>query len=881
MQCKSLLAILGLCFWGLGAAAQSYTANIIGKVTDSDGQPLIGVQITLDEVAVGTTTNADGEYNLKVPSDITLTLVFSYFSYQKIKRPNLRLREGQAIRVDISMAAAVEMDLVTVTPFDQKEIDQIRVEKKDIERIPVTDGNLTSLIKYLAPGVTAGTGGELTSQYSVRGGNYDENLVYVNDFEIYRPLLVRSGQQEGLIFPNGDMLDYLSFSAGGFKAQYGDKMASVLDVKYRRPHQLEASIGGSLLGGSLYLGGAIYRDSTAKADRSPQRFTYTIGARYKTTSYLLATLDVKGEYVPQFYDIQADLIYDVSKHWQVELIGHYSNSIYRLTPEESSTTTGLFNQALRLTTLFEGREVSNFENYTVGASTTYLPWGLSGRTVEKEKKNINKNLKFKLLASHFQTNENERIDIINFYKLDEIETGLGEDNFGEVIGTLAYGETHLFARNFLQGNVTNIKLRGNYIHEEIKRSNGFRFNNYLKFGIGYKNEIINDKLKEWRRLDSLGFTLPDNDTSDLFIPDYINTRVNLNSHRLTAFVQHTWEVRSPKHLFRMTGGVRANYWTLNKEIVVSPRLQLYYTPRKYSNNAMDSTRKTKDLTFKLAAGMYAQPPFYRELRDLRGEVSTNVKAQKSIHVLGGVVWDFIMVKRKFKFIAEAYYKHQWDLIPYDIDNVRIRYYGDNLATGYVAGLDLRLNGELIDGLESWINLSFLRARESFNGVQHGVRKLEGTTVDTTWMPDAPKATDQLVIFSMYFQDNFPKAEWAELSLAFTVGTGLPFGAPNDNVEFRNSYRFAPYHRIDIGASFTLWDRARFKREKFPTKQEWKARKHPLRSIKKIWVSFEVFNLMDVKNVASNTWIKDFTNRSYAIPNVLTSRRFNVRFKVSF
>lgn len=866
------------------AQDEKILATIIGKVTDDNGVPLPGATVYSDlNIDVSTVTNENGEYKLLVPANITFTLVFTFPSYKEYRKPNLKLQSGVAIRVDIAMIElSVEGPTVIVESFEKREIDALYVDKKDIERIPTTDGNLTSLIKYLAPGVTAGTGGELTSQYSVRGGNYDENLVYVNDFEIYRPLLVRSGQQEGLIFPNGDMLDYLSFSSGGFKAQYGDKMASVLDVHYRRPYNFEASIGGSLLGANLYFGGAIYKDSISRARKVPNRFTYTFGARYKTTSYLLSSLDVKGEYVPQFVDLQADLIYDINEKWQVEVIGHYSNSIYSLIPEESTTTTGLFNQALRLTTLFEGKEISNFENFTTGAAVTFLPWGGMGRDKEIDTTAVvSTNLKFKLLASHYQSNENERIDIINFYKLDEVETGLGEDNFGQVIGTLAYGETHHFARNFLRANVTNVQLRGSWLYDNYS-SKGIENHCWLEWGVGYKNEIINDKLKEWRRLDSLGFTLPHR-VDSLYIPDYINSTVSLNSHRGEAFIQNTWEHKTTKHLFRMTAGVRASIWSLNKEFIVSPRLQMYYTPRRYQNSSADSTKKTKDLTFKLAAGFYYQPPFYRELRNLDGEVNTNVRSQKSVHILGGIVWDFIMFKRRFKFITEGYYKHQWDLIPYDIDNVRVSYYGDNLATGYVAGLDLRLNGELVDGLESWINLSFLRARESFNGVQHGLRELVGTKVDTTWMSDAPKATDQLLIFSMYFQDDFPKAPWARLNLAFTVGTGLPFGIPDNNVEFRNSYRFAPYHRIDIGASFGIWDRDTHVKNKWGgSYTEFKKNsKHALRGLKGIWLSFEVFNLMDVKNVASNTWIKDFSNRSYAIPNVLSSRRFNVRFKIDF
>lgn len=884
MRCIFLLAFVTASLYSNFSFAQDekLMGTIIGTILLDDGTPGIAVTIFVEGTEIHTQSDENGDYKLLIPANKRVNIVYRYVSFKPYKELGVLVKPDQPIRIDVSLTSEAQSGpTVIVESFEKREIDALYVEKADLERIPTTDMNLTTLIKYLAPGVTAGTGGELTSQYSVRGGNYDENLVYVNDFEIYRPLLVRSGQQEGLIFPNSDMLDYLSFSSGGFKAQYGDKMASVLDVHYRRPYEFEASVAGSLLGGSVYIGGAIYKDSTSKKRKAPNRFTYTLGARYKTTSYLLSSLDVKGEYVPQFVDIQGDFIYDINEKWQVEAIGHYSNSIYSLIPQESSTTTGLFNQALRLTTLFEGQEISNFENFTVGAAVTFLPWG-GGRDKDIDTTaTVATNLKLKLLASHYQSNENERIDIINFYRLDEIETGLGDDNFGEVIGTLAYGETHHFARNFLKANVTNVQLKGTWLYDRYERT-GIENHQWFKWGIGYKNEAIKDKLKEWRRVDSLGFTVPA-DTHQVYFPDYIRTTVNLNTHRLNAYVQNTWEHKSMKHLFRMTAGVRASYWTLNKELIVSPRLQMYYTPRRYQNSITDTTKKTKDLTFKLAAGFYQQSPFYRELRDLDGNVNTDVKAQKSIHVLGGVVWDFIMFKRRFKFITEAYYKHQWDLIPYDIENVRIHYYGDNLATGYVAGLDLRLNGELVDGLESWINLSFLRARESFNGVNHGVRSLNGTTIDTTYLADAPKATDQLLIFSMYFQDDFPKAPWARLNLAFTVGTGLPFGIPENNVEFRNSYRFAAYHRIDIGASFGLWDRKIHIDKKYDGNKVRfkKTSRHPLRGIRGIWISFEVFNLMDVKNVASNTWIKDFSNRSYAIPNVLTSRRFNVRFKIDF
>ena len=585
MHCIFVLLISCLLSTFSFAQNETSVATVIGEVVDGNGEPLAGVLIYLEENnQLGTTSREDGTYRLEIPANKIFTLVFSYLGFQKIKRPNLKLKGDEGIRVDIVLLEEGQMLLknkLIIRPFEQQEIDALYVERKDIERIPTTDGNLTTLIKYLAPGVTAGTGGELTSQYSVRGGNYDENLVYVNDFEIYRPLLIRSGQQEGLIFPNSNMLDYLTFSSGGFKAQYGDKMASVLDVHYRRPYEFEASVGGSLLGGSVYVGGAIYKDAASKKRKAPNRFSYAIGARYKTTASLLNSLNIKGEYIPRFLDVQGDFIYDINEKWQVEAIGHYSNSMYSLKPYQGKNTTALFNRSLELSSNFEGQEIANFENFTAGTSVTYLPWVGKEDNVIDTTALVATDLKLKLLVSHYQSNENERIDVLNDYQLDEIETGLGADNFGEVIGTLAKGKSHHFARNFLQANVTNVQFNGTWLYDRYERTS-IENHQVLKWGVGYKNEIIKDKLKEWRRVDSAGFTLPHH-TNQVYIPDYIKTRVGLNTHRLSAYVQNTWEHKSTKHLFRMTAGLRANYWTLNKELIVSPRLQVYYTPRKFEN----------------------------------------------------------------------------------------------------------------------------------------------------------------------------------------------------------------------------------------------------------------------------------------------------------
>lgn len=864
--------------------SNAQTARVVGVISDeASGDNMISVSVGIKvdgNIISGITSDLDGRYDIEVPANKRFELVFNFTGYKTLIKP-LRLKEEETYRLNVRlMSTDSKVPEVIVESFSDKEADALRIRRDDIENIPTTTMNVESMLLYTAVGVANRS--ELSSQYSVRGGNYDENLVYVNGFEIYRPLLIRSGQQEGLTFPNPDMLEELAFSSGGFKAQYGDKMASVLDVRYRRPTSVipEVRIQGSLLGASAYVGGAI--------NPGDNTFTYTIGARYKTTRYLLNSRDLQGEYIPNFADVQADLIYDINSRLQVELIGNYNSSEFQLIPEESATTTGLFNQALRLSSLFEGQEISSFNTYTIGTALAYLQ-PLKSRVDSAKGTTTETSFRHRVLFSNYQSDENERIDIQNFYRLEEVETGLGEDNFGEVIGTLAYGETHLFARNFLKANVTQARYVGAYSHEVYNDRKGFESKNFLKWGATYKYEQIDDQLKEWTRFDSLGYTLP-YDTVSIPIFDYVETDTNLQSHRFAAFLQNTWEYTDKdRHFLRATVGVRAQYWTLNQELVFSPRAQIYYSPLRFHNAMSDSARRTKDLTFKLAFGAYHQPPFYRELRDLRGNVNTNVLAQKSLHLVGGVVWDFVMFERKFKFISEAYYKHQWDLIPYDVENVRIRYYGDNIASGYVTGLDMRLNGELVPGLESWINMSLLRARERFDDTQHKIYRLVGTEVDTILTNDVPKPTDQFLIFSMYFQDYFPQAEWFKVNLAFTVGTGMPFGIPRDNEIARNLYRYTPYHRIDIGFSFGLWDRKNHIKKRYQDEdmsydqalETFKKGNHKLKFLKSAWLSLEVFNLMGVANVATNTWIKDFTNTSYAIPNYLTSRRVNVRLRFDF
>lgn len=831
------------CLYGQGSKA---LLNGIVKDALTD-DPIDLVTVYIKGTTSATETNRKGIYLLEVPSGKDFTLVFSRVSYKEVEKVVVALPAGGRQQIDVSMPP-VDSDIeVVVLESRVENTGMVREDATQLKLLPTTTGNLESALPHIALGTSSGSGGELTSQYNVRGGNYDENLVYVNDFEIYRPQLIRAGQQEGLTFPNIDLIQNLSFSSGGFEAKYGDKMSSVLDIRYKRPEKFRSSIGASLLGGSIHMEG-----SAPLGSDSYKKFRYLVGARYKTTKYLLGSLDVTGEYAPNFGDIQGYFTFDLSRDLQLGFLGNFNRSVFRFQPETRSTALGLIDFALELFTVFEGQEVDDFTTSMGGVSLTYLP--------DREKNPFF----LKLLASTNRSDENERFDIIGRYSLRQIESNLGSDDFGEVIAELGSGTQHQFVRNFLTANVTNVELKGGLEFQKETNTPTKTVSNFLQWSVKYQNEQIDDFINEWERLDSAGYSLP-YDTLKLNILNVTKTDTSITTNRLNAYLQdtYTWRNDSIGEL-KLSLGVRASYSDSNEEFLLSPRLQMLYKPFKGK----------KDISYRLAGGLYFQPPFYRELRDLEGRVNTNVLAQKSAHIVGGFTWDFYIGKlspKKFRFIMEAYYKKLWDLTSYEIDNVRIRYNGQNDAEGHVMGIDLRLNGEFVPGAESWINLSILQARERILGVQHVEYQPEVGGPIATPVEYVPRPTDRLMNLSIFFQDYLRNNENIKMHLNLSVGSGLPFGVKDNNIIPRNTFRFSPYHRVDIGFSVLLWN------------EEWKERKtkHPLRFSRNTWLSLEVFNLMQVQNQASNTWIKTIFSQQFAIPNYLTSRRINLRLKMDF
>ncbi|NRA49057.1 MAG: TonB-dependent receptor [Phaeodactylibacter sp.] len=827
-------------------AQEANLAKVTGIVTDGVSEaPIDIVTVYIEGTNKAVETSSTGRYSITVPANEDFVLVFSRIGYQKVEAKIANMPPRTTRQVDVEMPPINSDVEVIVRESKIKDAGIITEDVEQLKLLPTTTGNLESLLPHIALGASGGTGGELSSQYNVRGGNYDENLVYINDFEVYRPQLIRAGQQEGLTFANIDLIRSLSFSSGGFEAKYGDKLSSVLDIKYKRPDSLRASLGLSFLGGSAHVEGSldVGKDNYRK-------LRYLFGARYKTTRYLLGSLDVQGEYIPNFTDFQTYITYDINRNWQLGLLANYNRSEYNFTPTERSTALGLINFALELFSVFDGQEVDDFTTSMGGLSLTYLP-------------DRSRNPFFlKFLASTFRSDENERFDIIGRYSLRQIETGLGSANFGDVVAELGTGTQQQFVRNFLDIQLYNFQHKGGIELQLYPDNDDVTSSHFLQWSVKIQNELIDDRINEWERLDSAGYSLP-YDTSDVLLFNVLKTRNELVSTRYTAFFQDTYTYRNEsKGEWRLSAGIRASYWDLNQELLISPRAQLLYKP----------LAGKRDISYRLAGGLYYQPPFYREMRAFDGTVNTNLRAQKSAHIVGGFTYDFYLGKRnpkKFRFITEAYYKSLWDVVSYEIENVRIRYSGQNDATGYVAGVDLRLNGEFVPGAESWINLSFLRARESLVGVQHLIREIgqtEGQPVD-----DVPRPTDQFMNLSMLFQDYLPNSENFRMHLNLTVGTGLPFGLQGNNEVFRNTYRFSPYHRVDIGFSLQLFD---------PEKRKEKPN-HLLSFTRNTWLSLEIFNLMQVRNQAGNTWIKTVFNQQYAIPNYLTSRRINLRLRMEF
>ena len=774
------------------AIGQSFTLQ--GKVSDKDGNPIELASVMVVSQGKLAMTNLKGEFHIQLHSADSVKVRFSMIGY-KSKERVLRRPQGKQTML-VQLLDDNEMQEVVV---EGKTKQHGTTEELDVDKVkqgPSASGNAVEEMVQTQAGVS--THSELSSQYNVRGGTFDENSVYINNIEVYRPFLVRSGQQEGLSIINPDMVQSVGFSTGGFEAKYGDKMSSALDITYKRPKRTEASLTASLLGASAYLGIA------------SKKFTWTNGVRYKTNRYLLGSLQTKGEYKPSFLDYQTYLSWQPSKRWQIDFIGNISDNHYNFQPEDRETNFGTLQNVKKFRVYFDGQEKDLFRTYFGSLSITRH---LSPRT------------DVSLLASAFSTREQERYDIQGQYWLTQTETS---ENLG--VGTYMQ-----HSRDYLNANVKSLKLMLQHRMGKHK----------IEGGVTYKVEQVKENSAEYEYRDSAGYNVP-HTGRDLRMIYALRAKNELNAKRIESYLQDTWNFQtrdSVPTLFTFNYGVRFAHWSFNGESIVSPRASLTITPGKNRN-----------LSFRIAGGLYYQAPFYKELRDTSmvngityATQNQSVRSQRSIHALASMSYRFEMMGRPFKFTAEAYYKALSQLVPYSVDNVKVTYYGDQHATGHATGLDLKLFGEFVPGTDSWLTLSVMNTRMRLNG------------------KSIPLPTDQRYALNLYFTDYFPGTTRWRMSLKLAYADGLPFATPHQELE-NNSFRAPAYKRADIGMSYRLLDNHDGSRNTI---------------FKNVWIGLDCLNLFGINNVNSYYWVTDIAGQQYAVPNFLTGRQINGRVTVEF
>lgn len=797
------LLISLLCSVG-GAAA----VKITGLVTDENNEPLEFASVHIGGTAIGATTGLDGRYTLSAPETDTLRIIFSCIGYEDSRRRLVAPRGDVTINVKMQ-PKSYSLQGIEVTDF-QKQTSTVQKIDMDDYRLAAdaSGGSVESLISTMA-GVASGN--EMSSQYNVRGGSYDENLVYINGTEIYRPQLVTSGQQEGLSVINPAMVGAIGFSAGGFSPKYGDKMSSVLDITYREPEALEGSVSASLMGASVAIGS------------SSHRFTQLHGVRYKSNSSLLSSTDDKGEYDPRFFDYQTNMTLRLSEKFKINFLGNISINNYKFVPASRTTNFGTSTDAKQFKVYFDGQEKDRFETWFGALNLTWSP---------------SKAASYGLTASGFMTNEFVSYDISGEYWLDQAGTSGDATGGGAIGGELGVGRYMEHARNRLKAQVMTIGLRG---------ANGLGGHN-IEYGINLNAEKIRDRSREWELRDSAGYSLP-------FDPDALKLIYNLDSHhdisstRIGAYVMDTWRINTSAGYLNLSGGLRLSYWSFNKEFLASPRISAAFVP--------DAAPRW---SFRVATGLYYQQPFFKEYRmtvdDGQGNniiaINDKIKSQRSFQIIGGADFTFRSWNRPFKLTAEAYYKALSNLIPYEVDNLKLTYAGQNLTSGFATGIDFKLFGQFVPGSDSWISFSLMKSQETLNGVK------------------VPRPSDRRYALALYFTDYFPKFPRLKFSLRGILNDGLPTTAPRRTRD-EGYFRAPAYKRVDIGLSYGLLT---------PEDHE----KHPtglLSHLKSVWLGVDVFNLLDISNVSSYYWVTDVNNIQYAVPNYLTRRQINVRLSVDF
>lgn len=809
---------------------------IYGKVIDDRDNVVELVNIAVLGTSYGTTSGIRGQYELELPSDTLLEVVFSFIGYKQ-EKVSIRLEAGEKRKLDVvmeSVSATLPEAVISDRQINSSSV--TRLDAREISLVPSSSaGGVEDLVKTL-PGVSSTN--ELSSQYNVRGGNFDENLIYINGIEIYKPFLVGSGQQEGMSIINPRLVSNIDFSAGGFSAEYGDKLSSALDISYKKPMLSSASLSLSFLGAETHAEGVAFKN----------KLSYLVGLRYKNNKYILGNMETKGSYQPNFTDIQGLLSYNITPRLEVSAFGYYSRNSYLMIPETRQTDFGNMQEAHRLTIYFDGKESSNY-NTGLGAFTlNFSP---------------NEDLNLKLIASAYSAVEAENYDIQGQYWIGQLETNPGSEQSGNVISNQGVGTYIEHARNDFYSQVFNIDHKGAYKKDMF----------VIKWGARYQHQHFDDFVNEWEMIDSAGFSLPHpadsigspNPPHPLFDIRHVSKGHNiLDINNIDGFVHNEWNFNTENDdILTLSLGLRANYWGYNNEINISPRAGLAFKPNW--NNSM---------LFRLSGGVYVQPPFYRELRMFDGSLvkPENASTQKSYQVVFTHEYNFKAWDRPFLLTTEIYYKYLKDIIPYEVDNIRIKYFADQKATGYATGIDVRINGEFVKGIESWASVSVMKSAENIRYyLAHDGSILSQSDVNNgsdyvsdTIIKGIPRPSDQRLNFSIFFQDYVPFIPSFKVNLKLVFGTGMPFGAPYSE-RYKQTMRMSPYRRVDIGFSKQLISEATsFKKG------------NPLRYVKNCWLSLEIFNLLGINNVSSYMWVTDIYNIQYAVPNYLTPRQINLK-----
>ena len=795
--------------WG-----QNGLIYVKGKVIDPENRPIELVHVLIKGTSMGAISNSKGEFTLSADSGKSITIIFSLIGYEKAEyqlNPSDNYFVLQVLKPDLNKIQEIVIEkkragnhLVTLQP-------------KLTERLPSLAGGVETLIKTL-PGVS--NNNELSSQYSVRGGNFDENLVYVNGIEIIRPFLVKSGEREGLSFINSEMVAAIGFSSGGYDASFGDKMSSVLDITYRKPDHTSVSAELGALGASTHFEGA----------SSNKKFTHLTGIRYKNTAYLLGTLDKKGEYNPSFTDIQTFLNYQFNSQFSLAFLGNYSSNSFQFIPETQLTRFGTLANPYQFMVYFDGREKDKFENSLGAISANYSP---------------DAKLSLRFQATTFHSSEKESYDILGEYYLRDITQTTDYQQHIDSTTVMGTGSYLDHARNILSANVASFEHRGSLSKDHHQ----------FQWGFKYQHERIYDHVNEWEMRDSAGYSIPYYNNG-IALYKSVSANNNLVSNRFSGFIQDNWSANMEKGELTITGGIRFQNWDYNRQTILSPRISASYKTGKGNR------------VFRAAWGIYDQMPFFKELKNNEAQIVPGVKAQKAIHYLLGYEQIINSFERPIRFSAEIWFKALSHLIPYQIDNLNIRYLPDQEAVGYATGIDFKINGELATGAQSWASISLMKTEENIVG-DYYIKKSSDSRTEMVYPGYIPRPTDQRFNFSLFLQDYFPGYPSVKMSMTLFYGSRLPFGPPNGN-RYMDTFRMPPYRRVDVGFSKSLINTEN------GISQNGKKNK-----IKDVWIGLELYNLFDINNTISYVWISDIKNQMYAVPNYLTGRRINLKVAVRF